>query len=255
MRINRKKIWILIFLVIILFFISACQYKDGTFMLDSSADYNSDGRILTENQPKSSNLILEIKAEDDFELFDVNFKLSKVYPTEISDFVIDRVVPVKLQLHPSIQKEVSFSKTLILRGDKKYAFQLPEDKYYASIENGRLIRGFRFNPIESEVVLFMFGYSFDTNYNGGYIERVKNPFCYEVPNAETFGKYRFACPIVTIEEGKTTQIIIKIGKRKWNSFWKIFFHKFIPGIIWLGPVSNGSYYFHRDYEIEVIGPN
>jgi hypothetical protein len=156
--------------------ICSCNYEDGIFTRDDLNENKNYRETLNFEKVSKRNLIVKIESEDNFELSDIEFNLSRLFPTPI---------------------------------------------YY------------------------------DEGHNGKYIQRNPNTLCYEVLDAEYLGKNHFSCPTILIEKGKTTELIIKIGKRKWSNASNILL-KFIPGILGLGPITNfGGYYFHRDYQIEI----
>ncbi len=231
-----------------------CQYKDDAFVLNKKeAD---SGQPLNVNSITKKNLFVSIEGPDNFELSDVYFKLSTKFPSPVFDIIIDPTfiipIPVNLPLHPSIQSNVSFSDRLVLVNGAKYSYYLPDGIYFASIENGRQSRGFRLGPMELKKILFMFGYSYTNDNKGKYSKRKINDIdqCYALDVSEQYGKFEYSCPTIIREQNRTIEIKIKIGMRELNSFLTIFI-KFVPGILWMGPISDTSHYFHRNYEIEV----
>lgn len=234
--------------------------KDNTLTLDNFENKNELNVLPISNKNISNNLVIEITAEDNFELSEINFKLSNVFPQRVFEYGLDRnfLIPIRMNTHHAVYTNINFSEKIIFRDRLKFEYSLPNGLYFASMDNGRLNLGsFKFSPMEFKKILFMFGYSYDDEKGDEYLQRKSklDQLCYEVNKVDFLGKYNYSCPAIAIEENKRTIINIKIGKRIWNSNAHIFFYKVIPGIFVLGPVTNFGYYFHRDYEVEVITKN
>lgn len=247
------------FYLFFLVMICSCNYEDGIFTRDDLNENKNYRETLNFEKASKRNLIVKIESEDNFELSDIEFNLSRLFPTPIYydewgiDYTFRIPIPYKhtIPIPPSIQTGINYSTKFDFKNGKEYEFTIPENYYYASMENTNHKLNFLFNPIESKAILFLFGYDYDERHNGKYIQRNPNTLCYEVLDAEYLGKNHFSCPTILIEKGKTTELIIKIGKRKWSNASTILC-KFIPGILGLGPFTNfGGYYFHRDYQIEI----
>ena len=256
----RQTTIILTILNIICFVINCSSYYEREFYRKENRNENNTYReTLNFEKNSKCNLIVKIESEDNYELSDLEFNLSRLFPTPEYyektgiDYTFRIPIPYSytLPISPSIQSGISYSTKIDLKNKKEYALTLPENTYYGSLAKIN-DSGIELNPIESKKTVILFGYSYDEKSYNKYDRRKpeKNSDCikYEKSyNKETI----YSCPIIPIENGKTTELTITIGKRKWNNTLDIFY-KFIPGILLLGPFTNiNGYYFYRDYQIDI----
>ncbi len=256
----RQTAIILTILNIICFVLnSTCNYEGEFFRKENTNENNTYRETLNFEKVSKSNLILKIESEDNYELSDLEFNLSRLFPTPEYyektgiDYTFRIPIPYSytLPISPSIQSGISYSTKLDLKNKKEYALTLPENTYYASLAkiNDSSIK---LNPIESKKTVILFGYNYDEKSFNKYVMRNTNTSSHCIKYEKSYNEETiYSCPRIPIENGKTTELTIAIGKRKWNNTLDIFY-KFIPGILLLGPFTNvNGYYFHRDYQIDI----
>ncbi|MDX1957288.1 MAG: hypothetical protein SFU98_01880 [Leptospiraceae bacterium] len=163
--------------------------------------------------------------------------------------------PIFIPLDFSKNPEIVGFKHSFHTYQEKIIFWLPEGMYYGIIESF-INDEFGFDSIENKVIYMKFGFDFDLykypdlpilEYNSGCKNQVKrsNQTLLSYDNLNLCGK-------IKINENKETIINLSIGEKNLNllSFIKIF-----PGLIFLSPFHNRpSYFYRREYQIELINP-
>lgn len=257
---RQTRLMLTILTIVYLVINCSSYYERGFFKKENLNENNTYKETLNFEKESKSNLIVKIEAEDNFELSNLEFNLSRLFPTPEYyektgiDYTFRIPIPYRytLPISPSIQSGISYSTKIDLKNKKEYALTLPENTYYASITKINNT-GLVLNPIESDKTVFLFGYNFDEKSDAKYVMRnvIANTHCFKKLKNYLSEETIYSCPMIPIETGKTTELTITIGKRNWSNALDIFY-KFIPGILLLGPFTNvNGYYFYRDYQFDI----
>ncbi len=215
---------------------------------------------------------IELISEDELLLRNVNVRLSNTIP-EITRRTVFQIRPAfriavpmleEIDNDPIVNMDVIKSFKHELNSNKKVSHVIKEGSYYISLDNIES-DSLSFSPIESKLILFMFGYKmfeseptsfFDFKYKYRIAKYENHQGCSYRRNSynldiDRTGKEIAECPKISIEKGKETIVRIKSSSLELNSFDDIFL-KIIPGIIILAPFTNYGYFYHRNYDIEIL---
>ncbi len=141
--------------------------------------------------------------------------------------------------------------------NKSYDFELDEGDYYGSINNNDLESSYTLKRIRP----FLYNDSINLFTTIGYKSSLVHPSALEDikftdfirESCQTYdGKkndYHWACPKISIKENKITQLSINVSGRE-ISFSKTFF-SWIPGLIFLVPIFNGSIVYDRNISVSL----
>jgi len=244
-----KNLYRLILFLLLVFYILNCNRRVNLIPNHLYQKENYKENLFSRNE--KINLILKIEAEEDFELEDVNFYLANGFPEEYSEdayelgYLFHIPFIYKVKHIASIDSIYTYTEKIEIKNGNVYEFVLEPNTYYALLERKG---GQEFSFLDFKRITVYFGYI----KKGSLYNKVKEDVhCQEIQDSSSHKAYEISCPVISIEENKITNIQIKIGKKKWNSFFSIFL-KFIPGILFLGPFNNlPQPYFHRDIRIEI----
>ena len=112
--------------------ICSCNYEDGIFTRDDLNENKNYRETLNFEKVSKRNLIV-----------DIEFNLSRLFPTPIYydewgiDYTFRIPIPYKhtIPIPPSIQTGINYSTKFDFKNGKEYEFTIPENYYYASMEN------------------------------------------------------------------------------------------------------------------------
>jgi len=144
-----------------------------------------------------------------------------------------------------------------LVSNKNYDFELEEGEYFGSIEQNGIESAFTLNRIRP----FLYNDSIKIFVTIGYKSNLLSPtvletiqfkdFSYDVcqPYSDSYMDSNWICPKINIKKNQITELTFNIGQRE-ISITKTFF-TWIPGIIFLVPIYNGSIVYTRNITVHL----
>jgi hypothetical protein len=257
--------------ILIIFILNCNQFEKKIFKTS-----NCNSKL----PPNKSRIVVSFRGEDNFILKDVKIRISKNLPKleyynrySIRKFIFIPWITIdKTPDEPRINSNIEFEILTELQNSKQICIDIQPNEYFASIENIES-DSFSFNPMESKLILFTFGYGFylKREYKKEHKEAIfiENQFLsMDISDFDEeyciFGRNKYywdgdrtskeiaECPKLKLEKEKIYLVDIQLGKREFNSNGEFLFTKLVPGLIFLAPITNSlGYFYKRNYKINL----
>jgi len=212
--------------------------------------------------PDSKNLgFLKVKfvSSENLTIKNYSLRISKIFPETQYESIWTSAILIPMLIYIPKNALVHDNEYLHqndLKVNEANEYVLPAGEYYVSIDTSKNAN-FSFDPIESQQLLFSFGYQHQPNaVRSKTSEYNSDCISYYTGKDNVLSSFNSSsCAKLVIKQNQISEIEINISDRKRTSM-VTWLYKLTIGLIQLAPFTNryGTYYY-RDYNVELKNPS